>query len=185
MNGSDDRTMAQRVRVMQIVAASLLLGVAGLLGFACYRVYGRQDEQAAPVPETPILTIAAFAMLAACAGPSLLLPRLQTRKAIQQIAAGTWQPPVESHPKAFEGDTAKLLATRQIAMIVSFALLEGPAFFACIAFLLEARTYVFAVVALSLAGMLLQFPTEGGVRAWLSQQQEQLNRMRSGGSPQN
>src|SRR5262245_49156184 len=184
MNGSDDRTMAQRVLVMQIVAASLLLGVAGLPGFACYWVFGREDKKAAPVLETPILTIAAFAMLAACAGPSLLLPRLQTRKAIQQIAAGTWRPPAESDPKAFEGDTAKLLVTRLTVMIVSLALLEGPALFACIAFLLEARPYVFAVVALSLAGMLLQFPTEGRVRAWLSQQQEQLNRMRSGGSPQ-
>src|SRR6516165_8837437 len=170
MNELDDSAVAQRVRVMQVVAAALLMGVVALLGIAFYRVYGRPDEEAAPVPETPVLTIVAFVLLAACAGPSLLLPRLQTRKALQQIAAGTWQPPAKSDPKAFEGDTAKLLAIRQTVMIVSFALLEGPAFLACIAFLIEARPYVFAVVALAVAGMLRRFPTEGGVRAWLSQQ---------------
>jgi hypothetical protein len=183
MNELDDRAVAQRVRVMQIIATALPLGVVGFLGFACFQIYARQDDAAAPAAaETPILTMVAFAMLAVCAGLSLLAPSLQTQKALRQIAEGTWQTPAESDPKDYEGDTAKLLATRQVAMIIGFALLEAPAFLGCIAFLLEARLYVLAVVALALAGMLLRFPTEGRVRAWLWQQQERLNRMRPGGS---
>ena len=187
MTESDDRLVATRLFTTQIIAGSLVMGVVVFLGIACYVVYGQPAvDDPAPAHDTlPIITLVAFAMLVGTAGASLILPRQFTQTAVRNIAAGTWPVPPGTDPKDCEGDTIKLLATWQTSLIMGLAPLEGAAFTGCIAFLVERRPYALAVVAIGVVAMLMRFPTDGRLRAWLSQAGEEVNSMRQGNSPPN
>src|SRR5262249_19506510 len=132
----------------------------------------------APAPGLPIQTVMAAGMFAVFVPLSFLVPTIQTGAALRRIAAGTWRPPPDVDPKSYETVAAKLLTVRQTTMLVGLALLEGAAFMACTAYLLEGQTLVLAVVALVVLFMLLQFPTEGRVRAWIERQADQLAQLR-------
>ena len=71
-----------------------------------------------------------------------------------------------------------MLAARQTGLIIGLALLEGPAFVACIAFFVEARVYTLPIIAVAVIMMVVRFPTESGVRVWLQEQLDKLNAMR-------
>ena len=60
-------------------------------------------------------------------------------------------------------------------MLIGWALLEAPAFMACIAYLLEAQAFAAALVGMTIVLMLIRFPTEGRVRGWLEQQNATLS----------
>jgi hypothetical protein len=47
----------------------------------------------------------------------------------------------------------------------------------CIAFLLEAQSYVLAVIGVAVVLMLLNFPTESRVLAWMERQLDQLSEL--------
>ena len=110
---------------------------------------------------------------------TVVLPAALTRAAVRQIATGSWQPPA-ARPGSFATDIGKLLAVRLNTLIVAMALLEGAAFFACIAYLLEGQAVALVAVGVALALMLVRFPTEARVRAWLEQQAERLAQLRQG-----
>ena len=106
---------------------------------------------------------------------AFIVRRLHTRTALRQIASGAWPLPPGADAAAFASDTAKLLAVRQTTMLISWAMVEGAAFFGCIAYLLEAQPFTLAVVGVAVLLMLVDFPTERGVSAWLERQVDQLN----------
>jgi hypothetical protein len=66
-------------------------------------------------------------------------------------------------------------------MMIGLALLEGAAFLGCIAYLLEARPLALGVVVVAITPMLVNFPTEARVRAWLERQADQLAELRQQG----
>jgi hypothetical protein len=182
MSEMDDRVLAPRVRIMQIIACALITGVVVFLGFACYQVFvQRQGQPMAPIDGLPMISVVAVAMVAAGVVASFVAPTVMTRGALQKIAAGTFQIPQRIDPKDMATDFAKLLAVKQTTLIVGLALLEGPAFMGCIAFFLEAQALTLLIVAVPIVAMLLRFPTEGGVRNWLYEQTNQLQQLRQSG----
>jgi hypothetical protein len=165
----------QRLRVMQIIAGSLLTGVAVFLAVVLFTVLVQNNGQGMlPPRRLPIQSLVAVAMSAVCAPLAFVLPRMQTHSALRRITTGTWQVPPGANPKAFATGGAKLMAVRLATMVVGLALLEGAAFMGCIAYLLEAQALALGVIGVAAALMLCKFPTENRVRAWLERQADVL-----------
>jgi hypothetical protein len=174
--------LPQRLRLIQIIAAAMLSGVATLLAIALYLVWAQnQGRGMAPPQGSPMVSYIAVAVLITNAPLAVVLPGMQTRNSLRRIASGTWQVPPGGDPTGFTTDTAKLLVVRQTTLIIALALLEGAAFLGGIAYLLEAQPLALVVVAVATALMLAQFPTESRVRAWLEQQADALAAVRQHG----
>jgi hypothetical protein len=171
MNAFEEPPLQPQLRVMQLIAASLLLGVPLFLGIVLFLVHGQnQGFGQLPPGDLPTISLVAVVMAVTSVPLAFFVPGVIARGHVTQLAAG---------PKADRReDVARLLAIRQTAMIVGMAVVEGVAFLACIAYLLEARVFVLAVVGVALGCLLAQFPTEGRVRAWLRAQREQLHSLR-------
>lgn len=182
MSSPDEDLPPQRLRVMQLVASALLLGVVTFLTVALIIVLTQtKGSGLAPAGDLPMISVVAVVFLAVEAPLAFLVPGFLTRSAVRQIASGTWRLPPGADPAALGTDAAKLLAVRQTTLLVGLALLEGAAFFGCIAFLLEARPFALGVVLVPILLMLVKFPTEGRVRAWLERQAGQLAELRQQG----
>jgi hypothetical protein len=179
MNGSEDPFPHQRVRVMQIIAGALIAGVVLFLGLVLYLVHGQGNGPAPAAPGPPMITLVALAMFAGCALMAFLIPAALTRSALRRLADGTWQPPPGAAPQSYATTTDKLLMVRQAGLIIGMALLEGPAFTACIAYLQEAQPPALGVVGAALFLMLWSFPTTGRVRAWVERQSDALEQARN------
>jgi hypothetical protein len=178
MIDSDELVPPGRLRTMQIIAGALLMGVAIFLGIVLTIVQVQRGGQGLGPPQSqPILSLMALGTLAFMAVTSVVLPNNMVRQGLRRIARGEFQPPsaAAASPTA---DAEQILGLRQVTLIVSLALIEGPAFLGCIAYLLEGRLYVLGVVGLALALMLIRFPTEGSVRAWMRQQLDWLEQAR-------
>jgi hypothetical protein len=102
---------------------------------------------------------------------------------LRQSATGAWKLPLQTIAADFRTDASKLLAVRQTSMIVGLALLEGAAFFACIAYLLEGQLWVLAIILTAMVLMMVSFPTEGRVQSWLAWQADQLDELRRRAQP--
>jgi hypothetical protein len=180
MSELDDRVLAPRVRAMQIMAFALITGVVVFLGIACYQVLA-QGAPATPRDGLPMVSLVAGVVFAGGIMASFAAPTLMTRAALQRIASSTWQVPRGTDPKDAATDFAKLLAVKQTTLIVSMALLEGPAFLGCLAFFVEGQFFMLGIVTVAIVAMLLKFPTEGSVRSWLYEQTNQLQHIRQSG----
>jgi hypothetical protein len=168
-----------QLTTMRIIAGALLSGVTIFLAIVLYLVLVENDGHGLNPPvDLPFLSVASLVLLLMEAPLSFIVPANITRKAVQQIAQGTWLGPQGTDPSAFPTDAAKLLAVYQTAMIVGLAMLEGAAFFGCIAYLVEGHAVGLGVVILAVLLQILRFPTESRVRAWLEQQAEMLAQLR-------
>jgi hypothetical protein len=168
-----------RLRVMQIIAGALLMGVLVFLGIVLFMVLVQNRGQGmAPPGPLPLVSLVALAMLAFSVPLAFVLTRNLTHVALRQIVAGTWQVPRGANPSHFATAGAKLMAVRQTTMLIGLAMLEGTAFCGCIAYLLEAQALALGVVGVAVCLMLVKFPTENRVRAWLERQADVLAEMR-------
>ena len=171
--GLDDIPQA-RLRVMQIIAAALMIGVITFLGVVLFLVYGQRNGQGLqPAADLPIVTLLAIAMFAINTPLAFILPNQLAKPALKQIAAAP--------EKEREYDIDKLLGVRQATMLVGLALIEGTAFCACIGFLLDADVGSLVVVGLCLLLMLVLFPTRNRVRNWLDKQAMAVQDIRNAG----
>ena len=152
---------------MQIIAVALPLGVLMFFGVAVFIVYGGGNPRPAAANGLPMVSIMAGIFLAITGSLSFVMPGIMTQAALKQIAAG-------GEPY----DATRLVVLKQTTMIVSMALLEGAAFFALVAFIIEHQPAVLAVPALALTGMLMRFPTENSVRNWIEQQERRVLELR-------
>jgi hypothetical protein len=132
----------------------------------------------APPQNGPIVSFLAVGMFCMCAPLAFIIPNIQTRSALRHILNGTWKLPPGADPALFATAGSKLMMLRQTTMIVGLALLEGPAFMACISYLLEAQVFVLGLVGAAVILMLGKFPTEARIRAWLERQAAVLSDMR-------
>jgi hypothetical protein len=175
MNDLDDVLTPQRLRTMQIIASALLLGVLIFLAIAAYIVvFQNHGRGMAAAQDLHVVTLTAVVMFACLAPLAFFLPRMQSRAALRRIAAGTWRAPPELDPREFATLPGKLLAVLQTTMLIGLSMLEGTAFLGCIAYLLEAQPLAAGVIGGALFLMLLQFPTQRRVRAWVERQTDQL-----------
>jgi len=169
---TDDTLLRQRLRVMQLIAAALILGVLFFLGIVLF-----QRGAEPPAGGVGIISLVAVLLLATNAPLAQVLPAILTRSALRRIASGTWQAPPGA-AGGHDSDAAKLLTVQQTAMLIGLALLEGVAFLGCVAYLLEGEAVALAVVGVALFLMVLNFPTEGRLRAWLQAQEDRLAALR-------
>jgi hypothetical protein len=180
MTDPDDALLRPRLLVLRIIAGALLAGVTMFLAIVLYLVLVQnQGQPLNPPPPVPILSLMAVGMLVITAPLSFVVPGFLTRSAVRRIAAGTWRPAPGAPPPA--SDAQGLISVFQSVLIVGLALLEGTAFFGCIAYLWEGNALALGVVAVALLLMLWRFPTESGVRAWLAAQAEQVAQVRRTG----
>jgi uncharacterized membrane protein YbhN (UPF0104 family) len=162
--GSDD-LVAARVRVMQIVIGALLIGVAVFAGIALFLRQQRNN----PPPATPTVSYMALGFaVATFAARLVVLPSIERgARKTPALQAGT--------------DLNRWLNLYQTRMIVGAALLEGPAFFALAAYLIEGTPWAFGLaVLLWLAMAWLHFPTRDRVAAWIAEQQDAAAQSRTG-----
>jgi hypothetical protein len=185
MDRVEDPLTPQRLRVMQIVASALVLGVLTFLAVALYVVLIHNEGRGTGVPpEVPMMSLLSGGFLAVMIVLSFIVPNVVTGSNLRGIAAGTWGPrpgmPVPAD------DAGKLLVVYQTTRLIGWSMLEGACFFALVAYLVEGQLYALAFVAVGLALLLLRFPTESRARGWLQSQTEQLALLRlqrgSGGS---
>jgi hypothetical protein len=162
---------------MQIIASALLMGVVTFLGVVLYLVLVQhQGHGMGAAGQQPILSFVSTGFLVVMAPLSFILPTLVDRNGVQRIARGDWRPPPRGPAPTTE--SGKLLAVLQSSQIIGMALLEGASFFGCIAYMLEGRILAVAVVLIGLVLLVSRFPTEGRVRSWLTEQSDQLVRLR-------
>jgi hypothetical protein len=156
----DDSIPPGRLRVMQIITGAPILGVVITLGIFVFLVQvPNQGRPFGPGQGPPILSVLALGTLAVLAVASGVLPDVVLRQGLRSIARGEGPPPT--------GYAGRLLLQRQTTLIMGLALLEAPALFCCIAYLLEGRLYTVGGAVLAVLLMASRFPTESGLRAWL------------------
>ena len=169
-----DSSFPARIRIMQIIAGALLMGVVIFAGIAIFIVRNRDSLRALDAP--PYLTLMAGLMLLSNVPLSFIIPRFTVRALLQRLAAqprslGTTREETEANLRA------SLLAGRQTAMIVGLALLEGAAFLGCIAYLQEGQLYSLGFVLVAACLMLWNFPTTNSVNDWLDHHQRLLEEL--------
>jgi hypothetical protein len=176
MNDVEGVILPARLRTMQIVASALMAGVLMFMAFALVKVLVLDAGRLAV--DTPLMSFLALGFFAMTAPISFVMPRVITQAALRQLLAGDWQAPQGADPRAYPTVTAKLLAIYQASMIIGLGMLEGCAFFALIAYIVEGQHWVLGVAAAAIALMGCRFPTEPRVRAWLDQQADELAALR-------
>ena len=170
-----------RLRVTQIIAASLIAGVVIFLAVVLFLVHVQNPARVnAPAGNLPLLSLIAVVMLATLAPMSLILPRFLNQASLGQLLAGTWKPPEGANPATFGTVTDKLMSIYQTTLIIRLAMLEAAAFMGVLAYLQEAQPWVLGLVAAALALMALSCPTRGRAQAWLDSQADTLAALRGG-----
>ena len=172
--------LVSQLRAQRIIIASLIFGASVFLGFVVVAAEGR-----APIQGLPVVSLVAVIFTGSALIAREVFSRLQVRGQRRRVAAGTWQMPVTKHGQmtssapASDGD--KLLLVYQMQLIMRAALLEGPAFFCGIAYMIEGQTWVLAMAVLLIVGQALSFPTRDRVERWVREQLEliELERGRS------
>jgi hypothetical protein len=158
-------------RTTQIIVVALCMGV---LSFGLVVFFGGlADEEAEG--NTITMTSVAFAVL--CLGLSVVVPRAVAAANRRKIAAGTWQPS-GNRGNVPDTDAGKLAATYQLKTIIGAALLEGPAFFALMAYMLEGHWLSLIAAGVLLVGLLAYFPTSDRVQSWVGEQLRLLEEQR-------
>ena len=207
MSMTDDQDMLSSMTcTIQIIAGSLITGVAVMLGVsvavapivvpcrpraglrvpASGLMLGAGPHPAAgPMEIGEILTWTAVAVAAAGLPLSFLVPGWITAQNRRSIAAGTWVPPsgvnrnapgtpAPSSPETLQSDTGKLASVYQMQFIVAAALNEGPAFFACLAYMIGKNPIAMGLALLLLVALIARFPTRLRFASWVDRQQELL-----------
>jgi hypothetical protein len=113
---------------------------------------------------------------------SFVVPNLAVTNWRKQLARGA-APKVKGGPTEAKqiypaGDTGSLAQLYQTQLIVGAAMLEGAAFFAGIAFMLERNPIAAAVALVLLAVLAARFPTRDRVAGWLDRQLELIKEER-------
>jgi hypothetical protein len=181
-------TLAPFTRTCQIIVAALVMGVVSFLVVVLLFVpksmmlapvlaEAGPAGAAAPAPPPaglPIISYIALAMAVSVLVLSFVVPKLIVSNARSQIAKGT----APKTGKAEEAEAAEFLPVYQTQLIIGAALLEGGAFFAAIAYMLERSPLALVAAGVLLGLLVTRFPTTERVRAWIEKQLELLQQQR-------
>ena len=170
--------LARATLTMQIIVGSLASGVVMFSAVALFLA----TQQPKPVPDVPLLTYMSIAAAPAAILAALTIPGLIMRNQRQAIAAG--RPTLKAGsiggtPLAeAEQSLGPFMGGYQTALIVRSAILEGPAFFCLMAYMLEGQA-----VSLVAAGVLLLFilsgmPTRSRVEEAIQRQRRAVDELR-------
>jgi hypothetical protein len=152
---------------MQIICGALLLGIAVFAGFA---VFFRQQNNN-PAPAGPLISYTAIGFAVATLAARLLVLAMLEATARRTLTG-----------QKNQMDPKRWLDFYQTRMIVGTALLEGAAFCALLAYMLEGTPWTVGMaVLLWVAIAWLHFPTRDRVAAWIAAQQDAASLGRTGG----
>jgi hypothetical protein len=183
MSTTDDQAMIDSVaRADQIIAAAMIAAAVVMIGVSIVvDPMGGQRPAAGTIDVGEVITWTAVAFAAVLLPMSVIVPGLIPRQNRQRIAAGKWTPPSPqnsrsspSAPEMFHSDTGKLASVYQAQFIVGIALIEGPTFFAALAYMLGRNPIAMGLACLLLAAHVVRFPTRLRVSSWIDGQQELL-----------
>lgn len=178
---TEDHPSPAQVLTMQIISGALLVGVVIFLGMAVFIVAqnGPMNRQA----DVPLITYLAVGFFAIQLILWQVVPNVMVNAQLLRIASGTWTPPPNwpSHDPRYSTDEARLVGLYQTRLIIGAALLEGAAFFACIAFLLEGDYVSLFVAGVLILLMVGTFPTRQRVQSWLNHRLTEIQEMRQRG----
>jgi len=170
-DGTPAADVRATVRTAQIIVSALVMGVVVFAGFVIAR-----GAPAAPAGgET--MTLLALIVGLTCGLTSYVLPRSFAASNRQRIAENTWTP-VKGATSVPQTDAEKLLTGYQTKTIIGVALLEGAAFLAITAYMLEGQVLSMVMAGILLAGMLAFFPTLASAEAWLDHELRSLKEER-------
>ncbi len=176
-----ERLLDERLRVTQIVAAALMLGVLFFAGVVMFGPLANQPPRAANA--VPMLSYGAAGLFAVILLVWAVLPGRMAEIQVGKIARGQWN--IVANPATpagyFATDTAKLLATYQTKVIVACALLEGSAFASIVAYMIERQTLALAIAASAVLLMAATFPIRTRVRRWLDGRLTRMDELRQFG----
>lgn len=163
--------IAPPLRIMQIIIAALCMGV---VTFGVILVVG---DMAVEEPELGALTLASIGMAVVNGCLSLVLPSLLVSQGCRKIADGTWQ---QANPQNAVPDTdsGKLVAVYQTTLIIGAALVEGAAFLALAAYMLEGHWAAVVVAGVCLLVMAARIPTRTRLETWLDDQLRRVKEQR-------
>jgi hypothetical protein len=110
---------------------------------------------------------------------SFVVPNIFVNHARKQIATGKWLPSAAyalAHlaQSKIDQDAVMLAAIYQTQCIIGRAILEGAAFFASIAYMLERNHIALGVAGVMVGFLLSRFPMKDRVITWIEHQQERL-----------
>lgn len=172
MSTNDLATVVQpRLMALRLIVASLVMGV---LMFAIIAVGMRQAGlQGGPVAQVDLLGYIGIAIAASgCAG-SMILPGVIAANWRRQNGPGLIRETAGKPDSAVRLATA-LMPVYQNGLIISSALIEGPAFYQLIVYFLGGAEYSLGLALGLLILLALKWPTREGVERWLATQQNLL-----------
>ena len=179
-----------QVLSLQIVVTALTIGPLFFMAIVLFIVQPGQGP-AADGDSLPITTYVALGFAVVAIVLRMIVPRIIESVARKRIADGTWQGqlPTAGQQRAQDaelaeqlGDAGKLLGVLMTRTIVAGALLEGSAFFALIAYLIEQSPLILAVAIVLIIGVAFNFRTRSSATHWIEDQLAAVEQVRQFGS---
>ncbi|HMF38150.1 MAG TPA: hypothetical protein VKF17_16005 [Isosphaeraceae bacterium] len=177
------------IRTCQTIVGAMIMGVATFLAIALFVTQVAVNPAPAPpgggaggaaiaAPGDSSLSVITY--LAVASGLivlvlSFVVPKINIARARRQIALagpiatteGVPSEPKQLYPAGYTGKLAQLYQTQ---LIIGSAMLEGAAFFATIAYMVERNPIALATAIVLLGALIARFPTSDRVNAWLDRQ---------------
>ena len=160
------------VRSLQIIVGSLIAGCVIFLVIALATTGGKVAAGGQSLLTYMAVVFAVTALIARMVVPGILIA--STRR---KITGGTWRPPQSPalNPTLAAlleraGDAGKLAMVFQTSSIVGAALLEGAAFFALLAYLVEQSPLSLILAGVLILGLATHLPTRSRVIHWIEDQ---------------
>jgi di/tricarboxylate transporter len=200
-NMADPDVLQPTIRTCQIIVGAMIMGVLSFLAIILFvTTVVLNPPPALPGAGAggpaiagpgnsplPVITYLAVAVGFVNLALSFVIPRMNADRTRRQIAlegptAVTKGGPSEAKQVYPASYSAKLAQNYQTQLIIGAALLEGGAFFAAIAYMLERSPLALATAIVLLATLAALFPTSDRVNAWLDRQLELLQEERHSAS---
>ena len=166
------------VRVVQIIVASLATGLIVFAGIAMSLRMNQQQQQPPQQQQQPqddFLAYFAVGFAVVMLGVRRIVGSSTVTRHRKNIAAGTAVIPGPGRaPLSSATDGDRLLFAFQQKTIIESAMVEGPAFFTVIAYLITGEAWLLGVGAVLLAALIVLFPTYERVEDWVKYQLELL-----------
>jgi hypothetical protein len=159
---SERLTLAERVRVMQVIAVALVMGCAAFLAVVVFLPFERPAKEQGALP---LITIMAGVMSVICLALRFIIPGIVVRNLTGRAASRTETPKSDD----------SLVAAYQTTLIVCMALIEGPAFMAAVAYLLEGHVAALVLAIALILVLAAHFPTLSRVEGWIKRQRERMD----------
>jgi hypothetical protein len=186
---TDLAALQPTIRTYQIIVGAMIMGVATFLAIALFVTQVAVNPApvlpgegaggaaiAAPGDSSlPVITYLAVASGLIVLVLSFVVPKINVARARRQMALEGPTPTTKgglSEPKQLypAGYTGKLVQLYQTQLIIGAAMLEGGAFFAAVAYMVERNPLALATAIVLLGTLAARFPTSDRVNAWLDRQ---------------